>query len=61
MANAFADNNEYGEIHVGHEKHNSRAGLLVTHYLCVKCGELLMKVVWQAKMIMVWRLSCNQL
>ena len=25
----------------------------VTHYLCVKCGELLMKVIWQAEMMMV--------
>ena len=33
----------------------------VTHYLCVKCGELLMKVVWRAGMAMVWRLSCDQL
>ena len=33
----------------------------VTHYLCVKCGELSMKVVWRAGMAMVWRLSCDQL
>ena len=26
---------------------------VVTHYLCVKCGELSMKVVWQAVMSMV--------
>jgi hypothetical protein len=25
----------------------------VMHYLCVKCGEPSMKVIWQAKMIMV--------
>ena len=25
----------------------------VTHYLCVKCGELSMKVVWRAGMAMV--------
>ena len=25
----------------------------VTHYLCVKCGELLMKVIWRAGMAMV--------
>ena len=33
----------------------------VTHYLCVKCGELSMKVVWRAGMAMVWWPSCNQL
>ena len=33
----------------------------VMHYLCVKCRELLMKVVWRAGMAMVWWLSCNQL
>ena len=34
-----------------------RSRLGVTHYLCVKCGELSMKVVWQAEMAMVWRLA----
>ena len=33
----------------------------VTHYLCVKCGELLMKVIWRAGMAMVWWPSCDQL
>ena len=28
-------------------------GGCVTHYLCVKCRELSMKVVWQAGMAMV--------
>ena len=31
----------------------SGAGVLVAHYLCVKCGELSMKVVWRAGMAMV--------
>ena len=34
---------------------------VVTHYLCVKCRELSMKVVWRAEMAMVWWLSCDQL
>ena len=33
----------------------------VTHYLCVKCGELSMKVIWQAGIAMVWWPSCDQL
>ena len=37
------------------------ATLGVTHYLCVKCGELSMKVVWWAGMAMVWWPSCDQL
>ena len=39
----------------------AHATFTVTHYLCVKCGELSMKVVWRAGMAMVWRLSCDQL
>ena len=34
---------------------------VVTHYLCVKCRELSMKVIWRAEMAMVWWLSCDQL
>jgi hypothetical protein len=42
MANAFADNNEYREIHVGHEKCNSRARPLIQvfNHPKVDCAEL---------------------
>ena len=39
----------------------STVSTFVTHYLCVKCRELSMKVVWQAGMAMVWWPSCDQL